>query len=265
MGNSFVFDQPHYDPLNASREEVIRGLLASLRDSVVLKTALDVGCGVGHFSSFIKNMGFEVLGLDGRPENVREAERRCPGIEFRVVDAEDRRIQSVGKFDLVLFLGIFYHLENPFTALRNLVAMTGKVAILEGMCHASSEPILAVRDEPLCEDQGLHHVALYPSENGLIKLLYRSGFAFVYKLKVLPAHPEYRKSSLRERTRTMLVASTIPLPSERLDLAAEPPTNPDPWARRNTPAAVALRVRDSLVRLGRFTVKPWREKRLILG
>jgi len=265
MERGFVFDQPHYDLLNTSREYSISQLLESFRQAgYELKTAADVGCGVGRFSSLLQSAGFQILAIDGRPENLAEAQRRCPGIEFRVYNAEDQALQSLGTFDLVLFLGLFYHLENPFVALCNLFAMTGKIAILEGICHPSEDPILSVRDEGPTEDQGLRHVALYPSESGLIKLLYRAGFPFVYRLTVPPAHPGYRKSSLRKQSRTMVVASKISLSSNLLQLATEPVTAPDPWEIRNSPAALAARTRDRFARLGRFAAKPWDEKVVVL-
>jgi SAM-dependent methyltransferase len=265
MERAFVFDEPHYDSLNSSREATIRQLLDSLRRrGCEFETAADVGCGVGRFASFLHAEGFRTLAIDGRPENIAEAMRRCPGVEFRIFNAEDQALQSIGKYDLVLFLGLFYHLENPFVALHNLSAMTGRLAILEGICHPSNEPILSVRDEGPTEDQGLRHVALYPSERGLIKLLYRVGFTHVYRFATLPGHPAYRKSALRKQVRTILAASFSPLPTDLLIHQGEPVELRDPWAIRNSPAALGVRARDALARVGRFAVKPWPEKRTIV-
>ena len=264
MSGRFIFDQLHYDALNRAREDAIRQFFASLPNDVKLQTAVDVGCGLGHFSSFLTNLGFDVLALDGREENIIEASRRFPGIEFQIADAEDEKTRLHGKFDLVLCLGLLYHLENPFAAIRNLFAMTGKIAILEGMCIPGDEPMLAVRDEGPTEDQGLRHVALYPTENGLIKLLYRSGFLHVFHFRKMPDHSDYAPSSLKKKVRTILIATTVPLSSGLLLPASEPITEPDPWMIRNSPAALALRGCDALMRIGSFAVKPWPEKQRIL-
>ena len=258
MGGNFVFDKPHYDALNAAREAVLAYLFKSLKKDVELRTAVDVGCGLGHFSAFLRDMGFDVLALDGRQENVNEARRRSPDLKFRVVNAEDTEIQALGKFDVVLCLGLLYHLENPFAAVRNLFAMTGKVAILEGMCVPGDEPIFAVREESPWEDQGLRHVALYPSENGLIKLLYRSGFSHVYRLRTRPALREYGNTAARMQVRTMLVAAPGELSVETLVPAAEPYTDPDPWTIRHGPTALVRRTLRPLVRL-------WRSSRKQMG
>jgi len=255
MGSNFVFDQPHYDALNTAREATLGQLLKPLKKDLELRTAVDVGCGLGHFAVFLRNLGFDVLALDGRQENVNEAKRRAPEIEFRMANAEDGGIQALGKFDLVLCLGLLYHLENPFVAVRNLFAMTGKVAILEGVCVPGDEPIFAVRDESPTEDQGLRHVALYPSESGLVKLLYRSGFSHVYRLRVPLAHRDYESSLTRSRVRTMLVAASCELSVEMLVPAAEPPTDPDPWTIRRGPVALVRRTLRPLARLWRYSTK----------
>ena len=258
MGSNFVFDQPHYDALNTAREATLGQLLKSLKEDLELRTAVDVGCGLGRFAVFLRDLGFDVLALDGRQENVKEARRRSPDLEFRVVDAEDTGIQALGKFDLVLCLGLLYHLENPFVAVRNLFAMTGKVAVLEGVCVPGAEPIFAVRDESPTEDQGLRHVALYPSENGLVKLLYCSGFSHVYRLKTRPALRDYENSPARKQARTMLVAAPRELMVEMLVPAGEPPTDPDPWTIRHGPVALVRRVLGPMVRLWRSSAKHMR-------
>jgi SAM-dependent methyltransferase len=255
MGGNFVFDQPHYDELNTARRAMIANLLNSLKKNVELRTAVDVGCGLGYFSVLLREMGFDVLALDGRQENVNEAKRRSPDLKFRVVNAENTEIQALGKFDVVLCLGLLYHLENPFAAVRNLFSMTDKVAIVEGMCVPGDEPIFAVREESLWEDQGLRHVALYPSENGLIKLLYRSGFSHVYRLRTKPALRDYGNTSARKQVRTMLVAAPAGLSVEMLVLAHEPPTDPDPWTIRRGPVALIRRTVRPLVRFWRSSRK----------
>jgi FkbM family methyltransferase len=262
MERGFIFDQPHYSALNKAREETLRQFLASLSKDLKLHSAVDIGCGVGYFSAFFQALHFDVLGLEGRPENVVEAKNRVPGVEFRLANAEDSSIRSFGKFDLALCFGLLYHLENPFAAIRNLFELTGKVAVVEGMCLPGNEPIFAVRDEGSTEDQGLRHIALYPTENGLIKLLYRSGFPYVYHFRTPPACQDYQMSRDRKQVRTILAASTTPLRSDLVVLAAEPVTNPDPWTIETKRKAI----RRGFARVGRFLKKPANEKaRLIFS
>jgi tRNA (mo5U34)-methyltransferase len=45
---------------------------------------------------------------------------------------------SVGVFDVVLYLGVLYHMENPMASLRRLFEFTGELAVIE--THAVSVP-----------------------------------------------------------------------------------------------------------------------------
>jgi hypothetical protein len=40
-------------------------------------------------------------------------------------------VDRVGQFDVVLFLGVFYHLVDPISALQNLAGVTREVAVVE--------------------------------------------------------------------------------------------------------------------------------------
>jgi len=245
----WAFDSDSTRGYTNIRQVFIGKFLAAIREQVELASALDVGCGVGYFAKFLSDLGFRVVATDGRPENSQEGKRRFPEITFRTIDVEDAAFPEIGKFDFVLCAGLLYHLENPFVAVRNLFAMTGKVAILEGQCVPGNEPIFVVRDESPTEDQGLRHVALYPSESGLVKLLYRSGFSHVYRLRVPLAHRDYESSLTRSRVRTILLATTVQPLIDLLVRAADPVTKPDPWEIRNSPAALARCALKPLVRL----------------
>ena len=101
----------------------------------------------GYFSALLQALHLDVLALDGRAENIEEARSRVPGVEFRLADAEDSAVRALGKFDLTLCFGLLYHLENPFAAIRNLFALTRKIALVEGVCLPWDEPTLGVLDE----------------------------------------------------------------------------------------------------------------------
>src|SRR5262245_54606566 len=120
MAKIFVFDMPHATRFTEARIGFLNKWLPGLTKSESLGTALDVGCGVGYFSRSLSDLGFEVVALDGRPENIAEAQRRYPKVKFAILNLEDPAVQELGSFDLVLCFGLLYHLENPFLAIRNL-------------------------------------------------------------------------------------------------------------------------------------------------
>ena len=254
MPSRFVFDQPHYRALDQARIEFLRNLLPEWKSDLQLNSALDVGCGVGHFAALLHQLGFEVNAFEGRAENAEEAKSRVTGLKVYVGEAEDIASFGIGPFDLVLALGLLYHLENPFRVIRQLRNVTGKLLVIESMCMDDPNPVLCLRDEGHGEDQGLRYVAFYPSEACLAKMLYRAGFPFVYRFLKLPAHPDFSASLRKHRVRTMLAASTEPLTAPYLAKMAEAATLEDPWI-----SAVG-RTWNQVARLGRFALKPWSEK-----
>jgi tRNA (mo5U34)-methyltransferase len=90
---------------------------------------LDVGAYDGFFAFECERRGAEVVAVDMVPEDCR-----CFALAKRLLDSRVQYVQmSVydldverlgGEFDLVLFLGVYYHLRHPFLALDNLWSIT---------------------------------------------------------------------------------------------------------------------------------------------
>lgn len=224
-----------------AREVFLRGVLPPWQSALRLKSALDVGCGVGYFAALLRDLQFQVTALDARPENVAEAQKRYPGIDFRTSDAEEMDLPSLGTFDLVLCFGLLYHLENPLRGMRNLRALTGKLLLLESMIVEDDEPFLLLRDEPAQEDQSLRAVSCYPSEGAIIKMAFRAGFPHVYRFRQLPDHDDFRAVVGRTRARTVIAASVPALDSPLLLPATEPMPSGDIWTTDPTGLSKTLR------------------------
>lgn len=218
------------------RQQFIAEFLEPVRRQLDLVSALDLGCGVGYFSKFLSDMGFRVVAVDGREENAAEGQRRHPEITFLTRNAEDSALPQIGSFDFVLCVGLLYHLENPFRAVRNLYALTEKVLLLESMCTPGEDATLQLLDESHDDNQGLNYVALYPTEPCLVKMLFRAGFPFVYRFQRLPRDKQFTTTVWRGRSRTFLAASKIVLTAPNLVLAHElvQPTvgSTDPWTTK---------------------------------
>ncbi len=235
MSKPLIFDAEHYESLNTSRAAVVSALLEQLKGRVTLSTAIDVGCGTGYFSGLLKSLGFDVVAVDGRKQNVEEASRRNPGITFKCCDAQSAELLQLGTFDLVFCFGLLYHLENPFLTVRYLREMTKQLLLVEAVIYPGAEPIMGLVDEGLTDDQGLNHVAFYPTESCLVKMLYRSGFAHVYRFQPLADHIEYRNTSKTRQVRTMLAASHSPLASDRVVALQEAKSPVAPWDAYSLP------------------------------
>ncbi len=55
----------------------------------------------------------------------------APSLEIREIDVPDLRSEAVGRFDLVLFCGVFYHLRHPLRVLEGVARLAAKTLILE--------------------------------------------------------------------------------------------------------------------------------------
>jgi FkbM family methyltransferase len=253
------FDQRHYRKLIAAREETIRRVLEKLKPLLRLETALDVGCGVGFFSQTLAEGGMNVCAFDGREENIVEARKRFPDIPFETADIEDRNTLELGRFDFVLCCGLIYHLENPPMAIRNLRALTEKCLLLESMCIPDGHASMLLREEPRAGDQSLTDMACYPSEGTLVKMLYRAGFAVVYRVTPLPQHDDFRDTPEHARKRTVLLASHVPIDVAGFRLYPEPHDSRDPWSN------VAPKRPSVARRIGRFLASPLKRKYITMG
>jgi SAM-dependent methyltransferase len=241
LSKPFVFDLPMQSESREVKLEYLRRMLAPWKSGWQLHTALDLGCGVGYYSAMLRDLGMQVTAMDGRAENIAEARNRHAAIDFRVADAEDSSLATLGAFDLVLCLGLLYHLENPLRAFRNLYALTGKILIVESMVIPEEQPFFILMDEGNVEDQSLHAVSCYPSEGAIIKMAYRTGFPYVYRFRELPDHEDYRGVMGRARKRAFIAASATPLVSPLLDVAAEPKLSGDLW--NNDPTGIIKKLR----------------------
>ncbi|HEX3431289.1 MAG TPA: TIGR04290 family methyltransferase [Rhizomicrobium sp.] len=85
------------------------------------KSILDIGCNAGFYALEMKRRGAaRVLGIDEDPDYLRQArfaaEVSDADIEFRDLSVYD--VGAIGEtFDVVLFLGVLYHLRHPLLAL----------------------------------------------------------------------------------------------------------------------------------------------------
>jgi FkbM family methyltransferase len=249
---TWAFDTDDYVRITEVRINFMERLLVDLIPSYSLDTTLDVGCGVGYFSRRLADLGLTVRALDSRPQNIEEARRRNPDIPFWVQDIEQPLASGIGSFDLVLCFGLLYHLENPFSAIRNLFTLTTKMLFIESRVIPGHELAASLFEETESHDQSLNYVALIPSESSFVKMLYCAGFPYVYRTDRLPDHDDFRETPISRKKRTVLVAAKTHLTHNFLELLPEPASR-DPWLKQSNSKAG---------RLSKFLRKPGQEKLL---
>ncbi|HEX4592809.1 MAG TPA: methyltransferase domain-containing protein [Bryobacteraceae bacterium] len=97
------------------------------------KRVLDIGAWDGWFSFEMERRGATVVAVDAvRSEKFLHA-REVLGskVEYHVSDVYDLRPSELGIFDIVLFLGVLYHLKNPVLALERVCALSRHLVCVE--------------------------------------------------------------------------------------------------------------------------------------
>ncbi len=181
---------------------------------------IDVGCHEGFYSMAMAALGVpRVVGIDVRDNNLAKARfvaaaKGYAGIEFQAGNCEELSADKFGQFELSLFLGILYHLENPMRCLRNIAALTKELCVIEtqvvdeivGATEWGSRGwtrpyrgVLALIDESdefLADntETGASPVAACPSPAALIFMLQQAGFARAELIEPPPkAYEQHRR------------------------------------------------------------------------
>jgi len=123
-------------------------------------TALDVGCNAGFYSFELARRGAKVLGVDADERYLRQARwaRAQLGLDDRV---ELRRMQVYDllslreRFDLVLFLGVLYHLRYPLLALDAVARRARRLVAVQTLTTPDSSPVDPPTDLSLDERERL--------------------------------------------------------------------------------------------------------------
>lgn len=113
-----------YTSKNPIVKKIMDNYLSSLDDclnKVEINSALDVGCGEGHLTNYIKRKKriSEIQGVDSSEIVVKEASISYPDIPFFVESVYDLHYQD-NSFDIVIALEILEHLGFPAVALKEI-------------------------------------------------------------------------------------------------------------------------------------------------
>jgi FkbM family methyltransferase len=188
-GGVEVFDSPAAREINAARLEHLAGLDLSIHG----KSVLDLGCGVGHLSTFFVERGCRVVCVDARAENLERLATLYPGRETGLANVERDSLETFGRFQIVFCYGLIYHTENPIAALRNIASCCDELLLLETVVTDHSKPIVQLVDEPIAtKNQAASGFGSRPSPAYIAMALSRMGFPFIYTARTTPNHPDFQ-------------------------------------------------------------------------
>lgn len=113
-----------------------RDLPGIIREHAHGRSALDFGCGTGRSTRFLRDLGFDTLGIDIAEAMLAQARARDPEGEYRLVPAGAPPTLSDSAFDLVLAAFTFDNIPDDatkvgiFRALAGALTPRGRVIII---------------------------------------------------------------------------------------------------------------------------------------
>ena len=189
------------EKFHSDRAEIIFSFLDRLYEGKWQQVdCLDIACNQGWFSSQLAVRGArQVTGIDIRKSHITMANSikdltNLPNLNFQVKDFFDIDADSGKKYDLVLFLGILYHLDNPLQAIRKIRSLTKNICVIETQVakanpdleccwgsdpHNRKGPALALIEADEVHVGSDKPLVLVPTLNALYKMLDACGFEHV--------------------------------------------------------------------------------------
>lgn len=215
--------QPIHDTRWSMIERCLDDRLAGDRNEL---SALDLASHQGWFAINLARAGFgSVRGIDARNTHVEDSRLIASlydldGLDFRRGDIHALSAENTGTFDVVLMMGLLYHLENPIGALRACRDLCKNLCLIETQVvpgltgHVDygsyqyvkplmgSFGIIDETEETHGPEASITGICLVPSLEALTWILRKVGFSRVDVLEP----PEDAYEQLRYHKRVMVAA-----------------------------------------------------------
>jgi tRNA (mo5U34)-methyltransferase len=172
--------------------EVLRNRLAQfpLPSDLRGKRALDIGAWDGWFTFALERRGAQVLAVDSTPFASFRTARELLGshAEYRIDDVCRLTPSNIGYFDIVMFLGVLYHLKHPLLALEKVCELSTNMVCVESFVtddgsDAAGKPVMEFYETTeLC---GQFDNWVGPNTACLLAMCRTAGFARVQLESVL--------------------------------------------------------------------------------
>jgi len=221
-----TYDDGALDAIHDTRLAMLKQVIdGHFGGTLAGRNAIDIACHQGWFSTkLVEWRADDVLAVDARAEHVADTTliRDTLGLsQLRVMQSDVHALEpdKLGRFDLVLLLGLIYHLENPIGALRQAHALTRRACVVEtqvvpglsGMVDYGSyrfvRPlkgsfgIIDETDDTHGPEASTTGICLVPSVEALVWIMRKIGFSRVELLQP----PEDAYEQLRHGKRVMAV------------------------------------------------------------
>lgn len=198
------------------------------------KRVLDLGCNAGFWSLCALEAGCEyVVGIDAHPVNLAQAQFvfDVKGIsrqryQFKRAVVGEASLGQSGEFDIVLCLGLLYHLHQPVTLLEQIARANQDVLVIDTRLSTCPGRVLELSHESRALPDTLvsatGHLVTLPTRQAILEIATHLG----YRLVVLqPRFTKYLGAEEYQtgRRRAMVCAKQTDLANLPAEIEASPP------------------------------------------
>ena len=167
-------------------------LLRAWNGSLKGKRVLDIACNSGYWSIQCALLGAEVVGFDARPELIAQADLiksivGVSNVKFIVLDIKDMCPETLGgTFDIVLNMGILFHVSDPLSVLQQSTAMSRKQILLDTIVFPSKNPLIKLHWEEPQDTWTTNRAGIvtYPSKRAIDMMLVHCGVKEWFEIPV---------------------------------------------------------------------------------
>ncbi|MGE5562269.1 MAG: TIGR04290 family methyltransferase [Bacillota bacterium] len=131
------------------------------------KSVLDIGCNAGFYSIEMKRRGADrVLGIDSDERYLAQARLATEVLGFDDIEFAKMDVYQVGaigeKFDLVIFMGVLYHLRHPLLALDLIREHVARDLMLFQSMQRGSKFVLELDEDYEFAEEGIFFESSFP-------------------------------------------------------------------------------------------------------
>jgi tRNA (mo5U34)-methyltransferase len=181
-----IWDHGHINRHNQRVAYFFDPLVAMFGGSLAGKRVLDLGCNAGFWSLKAIEAGADfVLGIDGRQMHVEQANlvfevsQVDPGrYEFRTGNVFTDDFSDKGPFDIVLCLGLMYHVSKPVELVERASAVNTDVLLIDTSISNTAGSSVRLHRESLDEPRNAvdYETVFIPTRRAVIELAETFGY-----------------------------------------------------------------------------------------
>lgn len=159
------------------------------------KRVLEVGAGIGEFSTFFLDRGCKMVISDAREGNLIVLKERLASLGYNVegiqIDLDNPpKKDSLGSFDIVFCYGTLYHLSNPEKGIKFMADKCTGLLLIETCVYPIDNGVINLCDESGNVTQSIHSAGCRPARSWVMAELMKY-FKYVYVPSFQPNHGDF--------------------------------------------------------------------------